>query len=99
MSNGTRRKSLLAILLVAMFLTGSLGTLSAEGEAPKKLDVVNFQLCAKFDNVTVNVVGDAVRDLAPYQFWSDEFAQMGIKINPIEVPVDGVYEKEKTEFA
>jgi multiple sugar transport system substrate-binding protein len=98
MLTSSRRVSLTAILLVVILVTTSIGTLLAQGEAPKVLDVVKFELCPKFDNVTVNVVGDAGHNLKPYQFWADDFAKMGIKVNVIEVPFEGVYEKEKTEF-
>jgi multiple sugar transport system substrate-binding protein len=87
-----------SIVLVIVLAATSLGPLAAQGEAPKILDVAKFELCPRFDNVTVNVVGDAGHNLKPYQFWADDFTKMGIKINIIEVPFEGVYEKEKTEF-
>jgi multiple sugar transport system substrate-binding protein len=51
-----------------------------------------------FNNVTINVVGDAGHNLLPYQFWKDDFTKAGITIKTIEVPFEGVYDKEKTEF-
>src|SRR5947209_6543905 len=93
-----RRTSLVAALLLVVLMMGTINILKAADETPKKLDVIKFDLCPKFDNVTVNVVGDAGHNLKPYQFWADEFDKMGIKINVIEVPFEAVYEKEKTEF-
>ncbi|NOZ71376.1 MAG: extracellular solute-binding protein [Chloroflexi bacterium] len=69
-----------------------------ETEAPPPLDVVKWDYPPKFDNVTINLVGDAGHNLRPYEFWKDEFEKAGITINIIEVPFSGVYEKEKTEF-
>jgi multiple sugar transport system substrate-binding protein len=51
-----------------------------------------------FNKVTVNVVGDAGHNLKPYEFWKDDFTKAGVTINLIEVPFEGVYEKEMTEF-
>lgn len=70
----------------------------AAADAPPPLDVVAWELPEKFDNVTINLVGDAGHNLKPYEFWKDEFEEVGISINIIEVPFEGVYEKEKTEF-
>lgn len=67
-------------------------------EAPKPLDVVKWEYPPAFNNVTIAVVGDAGHNLKPYEFWKDEFAKVGITIKIIEVPFEGVYEKEKTEF-
>jgi multiple sugar transport system substrate-binding protein len=44
------------------------------------------------------VVGDAGHNLKPYEFWKGDFEKVGITIQIIEVPFEGVYEKEKTEF-
>lgn len=93
-----RRFSLLTVLLVVVLALTTLGPTFAQGDKPPKLNVVKFELCPKFNNVTVNVVGDAGHNLKPYEFWQDEFAAMGIKINIISVPFEGVYEKEKAEF-
>jgi multiple sugar transport system substrate-binding protein len=79
-----------------LLLTG--GLLLAQGEAPAPLGLTEFELCSGFDNVTVTVVGDAGHNLAPYQFWADDFAQMGINIEIVEVPFADVYQVEKTEF-
>jgi multiple sugar transport system substrate-binding protein len=70
----------------------------AQGEAPAPLGLTEFELCSGFDNVTVTVVGDAGHNLAPYQFWAEDFAQMGINIEIVEVPFADVYQVEKTEF-
>lgn len=67
-------------------------------EAPPSLDVVEWEAPPKFDDVTVNVVGDAGHNLKPYEFWNSEIQDAGINIQIIEVPFAGVYEKEKTEF-
>ncbi len=93
-----RRAFFASVVMVLVLAATSLGPLSAQGTAPKPLTVYKYDLCPKFNDVTVNVVGDAGHNLAPYQFWADDFAKMGIKINTIEVPFEGVYEKEKTEF-
>lgn len=84
------------LLLSTLLLTG--GLLLAQGEAPVPLGLTEFELCSGFDNVTVTVVGDAGHNLAPYQFWADDFAQMGINIEIVEVPFADVYQVEKTEF-
>jgi multiple sugar transport system substrate-binding protein len=84
------------LLLTALLLTG--GLLLAQGEAPEPLGLTEFEMCSGFDNVTVTVVGDAGHNLAPYQFWADDFAQMGINIEIVEVPFADVYQVEKTEF-
>lgn len=84
------------LLFTALFLTG--GLLLAQGEAPEPLGLTEFELCSGFDNVTVTVVGDAGHNLAPYTFWQDDFAQMGINIEIVEVPFADVYQVEKTEF-
>jgi hypothetical protein len=66
--------------------------------APKPLDVVKWEYPPKFNDVTIAVVGDAGHNLKPYEFWKDEFAKAGITTKIIEVPFEGVFEKEKTEF-
>jgi multiple sugar transport system substrate-binding protein len=71
---------------------------AAAQDAPKPLDVIDFELCESFDNVTINVVGDAGHNLAPYEFWAEDFANMGINVQVTSVPFEGVYEKLKTEF-
>lgn len=82
-------------LLVVLALAGAVW---GQGEAPPKLDAVPFELCPKFDNVTVTVVGDAGHNLLPYEFWKDEFAEMGITVEVVEVPFADVYQVLKTEF-
>lgn len=62
------------------------------------LGVTDFELCSAFDNVTVNVIGDAGHNLAPYDIWAEDFAAMGINVQVTGVPFAGVYEKLKTEF-
>jgi multiple sugar transport system substrate-binding protein len=83
--------------LLALILLLPLG-LALTQEAPEPLGVVDFELCPTFDDVTVTVVGDAGHNLAPYDFWAEDFADMGIKVEVTSVPFDGVYEKLKTEF-
>lgn len=67
-------------------------------DAPDRLGMVDYELCDNFGGVTVTVVGDAGHNLAPYQFWADDFAAMGITIEIIEVPFADVYQVLKTEF-
>jgi multiple sugar transport system substrate-binding protein len=67
-------------------------------EAPPSLDVIKWDFPPAFNNVTINVVGDAGHNLKPYEFWKSDFEKAGINIQIIEVPFEGVYEKEKTEF-
>lgn len=72
---------------------------TAPAEAPPKpLSVIKWDAPPSFGNVTVAVVGDAGHNLLPYQFWKDDFDKAGVTIKIIEVPFEGVYEKEKTEF-
>lgn len=73
-------------------------TAPAAENAPPALDVIKFDYPPAFNNVTINVVGDAGHNLKPYEFWKDELAKAGITVKIIEVPFEGVYEKEKTEF-
>lgn len=70
----------------------------AAANAPPALDVIKWDSPPSFGNVTINVVGDAGHNLKPYEFWKDELAKVGITVKIIEVPFEGVYEKEKTEF-
>lgn len=67
-------------------------------DAPPRLNGVDYDLCGDFGGVTVTVVGDAGHNLAPYHFWADDFAAMGITIEIIEVPFADVYQVLKTEF-
>src|SRR3989454_5596104 len=95
------RRVLGSLLVLALALSaGSLMTLAARAamQAPRELHVIKWDFPPKFSNVTVNVVGDAGHNLAPYEFWKDHFPKAGISIKIIEVPFEGVYEKEKTEF-
>ncbi len=66
--------------------------------APPSLDVIKWEAPPSFGGVDINVVGDAGHNLKPYEFWKSEFDQVGINILITEVPFEGVYEKEKTEF-
>lgn len=66
---------------------------------PKPLTILPWSSpSTPFSNVTINVVGDAGHNLLPYQFWKDDFTKAGVNIKTIEVPFEGVYDKEKTEF-
>jgi multiple sugar transport system substrate-binding protein len=67
-------------------------------EAPAPLDVIKWDYPPSFGNVTIDVVGDAGHNLKPYEFWKSDFEQVGLNIQITEVPFEGVYEKEKTEF-
>ncbi|MBE0688698.1 MAG: extracellular solute-binding protein [Anaerolineae bacterium] len=67
-------------------------------DAPAPLGVVDFELCSDFGGVTVDVFGDAGHNLAPYDFWADDFAQMGITINIVDAPFNDVYSRLQTEF-
>src|SRR5207247_11345909 len=58
-------------------------------QAPRELHVIKWDFPPKFGNVTVNVVGDAGHNLAPYEFWKDHFPKAGITIKIIEVPFEG----------
>ncbi len=64
-------------------------------EAPKSLSSPQLP---HFDNVTLTLVGDAGHNLKPLEFWKDDIKKAGITVNVVEVPFEGVYEKEKTEF-
>ena len=85
----------LSIVLVSAI---SFPALVPAAEAPPALNVVKWGYPKAFSNVTINLVGDAGHNLRPYEFWKSEFEKAGIKIQIIEVPFEGVYEKEKTEF-
>jgi len=89
-----------ALVLALTAGTGSAptGPAAAAMQAPKEQHAIKWGYPPKFSNVTVNVVGDAGHNLAPYEFWKDHFPKAGIAIKIIEVPFEGVYEKEKTEF-
>lgn len=67
-------------------------------QTPPRLDVVKWEFPPSFGKATINLVGDAGHNLRPYEFWKSDFEQVGISIVITEVPFEGVYEKEKTEF-
>lgn len=81
------------LMLVVLMLPGVLFA-----QAPPRLDVIDWEFPESFGNVTINVVGDAGHNLRPYEFWKSDFEKVGITIQITEVPFEGVYEKEKTEF-
>src|SRR5438445_5202444 len=89
-----------ALVLALTAGTGSAptGPAAAAMQAPKEQHAITWEYPPKFSNVTINVVGDAGHNLAPYEFWMDHLPKAGISIKIIEVPFEGVYEKEKTEF-
>ena len=86
-------RTVLLILALVLVLAAP-----AIAQAPPSLDVVKWSFPPAFKNVTINVVGDAGHNLRPYEFWKSDFEKAGITIKVIEVPFEGVYEKEKTEF-
>src|SRR5437879_6310897 len=88
----------LVLALTASSGSAPTGPAAAAMQAPKEQHAIKWGYPPKFSNVTVNVVGDAGHNLAPYEFWKDHFPKAGIAIKIIEVPFEGVYEKEKTEF-
>ena len=83
-------KSIALSLLILVMITS--GVVLAQDGGPEPLGVVEFELCPQFDDVTVTVVGDAGHNLGPYSFWADDFAEMGINIEIIEVPFADVYQ-------
>lgn len=98
----SRARGVLGSLLVAVLALG-IGPMMTPGaiaafQAPPELHVIKWDYPPKFNNVTINVVGDAGHNLLPYEFWKSHFPKAGIAIKIIEVPFEGVYEKEKTEF-
>lgn len=89
------------MLKKVFFLAAALALLALPAlaqDAPPRLNVVDYELCSDFGGVTVTVVGDAGHNLAPYQFWANDFAAMGITVEIIEVPFADVYQVLKTEF-
>jgi len=83
------------LLMLALLLVMAAPAIA---QAPPPLDVVKWSFPPAFKNVTITVVGDAGHNLKPYEFWKNDFEKVGITIQVIEVPFEGVYEKEKTEF-
>jgi len=71
---------------------------AAPAEAPPPLDVIQWESPDSFGGVAITLVGDAGHNLKPYEFWKGDFEDVGINVEIIEVPFEGVYEKEKTEF-
>ncbi len=94
------KRTRLFFMIIGFFLALVIGfpIFATAAEAPPALDVVKWDYPEKFSNVTINLVGDAGHNLRPYEFWKSEFTKAGISIQIIEVPFEGVYEKEKTEF-
>lgn len=84
------------ILILALGISGY--TLVLAAEAPPSLDVIKWAYPPKFNNLPINLVGDAGHNLKPYEFWKNDFEKAGLSIQIIEVPFEGVYEKLKTEF-
>lgn len=98
-ANWSYRLRRLAPIGLAMLVLVAFGTLVAIAQdAPTPLDVAQYELCADFGGVTVDVFGDAGHNLAPYDFWADDFAQMGINVNIIDAPFNDVYSRLQTEF-
>jgi multiple sugar transport system substrate-binding protein len=88
---------LFTFMFAAILGLSGLSTVFA-ADAPPPLDVVKWDYPTKFKNISINLVGDAGHNLKPYEFWKGEFEKAGIRIQIIEVPFEGVYEKEKMEF-
>lgn len=94
------RKLLYTVLAVMLTFT-MVFPIFAQAPQPPNLNpqtVYEWDYPPSFGDVTITVIGDAGHNLKPYEFWKDDFAKVGIKINLVEVPFDGVYEKEMTEF-
>lgn len=96
-----------ALILVLALTVGACKAKEAKAPAagvqpavtgPPPLDVIKWEYPAKFQNVTISLVGDAGHNLRPYEFWKGDFEKVGITINITEVPFEGVYEKQKVEF-
>lgn len=84
--------------LLALAIVVALATATASAQNVEPMGLTDFELCPAFDDVTINVVGDAGHNLGPYEFWADDFAEMGINVQVSGVPFDSVYEVLKTEF-
>jgi multiple sugar transport system substrate-binding protein len=93
-------KYLYTVLALVMVFTMVFPAFAAEPQPPNlnPQKVYDWESPPKFDNVTITVIGDAGHNLKPYEFWKDDFAKAGINIKIIEVPFEGVYEKEMAEF-
>lgn len=88
------------VLALVMIFSMVFPVFAAEPQPPNlnPAKAYDWDYPPSFGNVTVNVVGDAGHNLKPYEFWKDDFTKAGITISTIEVPFEGVYEKEMTEF-
>ena len=56
------------------------------------------QAQAKFNDVTITAFCDAGHNARPFEWYADEFAKAGIKVNVVTAPFANVYEKLKSEF-
>lgn len=103
MMSARRRTSAVTVAILIVTLAFTMGSIStgvrvmAGPAAPPLLKVVKWDY-PKLNNVSITVVGDAGHNLKPYEFWKDQFNKAGVTIKIVEVPFEGVYEKEKTEF-
>jgi multiple sugar transport system substrate-binding protein len=70
----------------ALFGVGALTLASAFGEL------------AKFNNVTVTVVGDAGQNMESFNKYADDFTKAGITIKQVGATFTGLYDKLKTDF-
>lgn len=93
-----KRSVLVTLGLVSLLMLGSVAVLAQDTDFPEPLGVVDFELCQDFGGVTVTVFGDAGHNLLPYEFWADDFAEMGINIEIIDAPFNDVYSQIQTEF-
>ena len=78
------RKGYLLILVVSMLLVFSCSML-VQGQT-------------KFNDVTITAFCDAGHNARPFEWYADEFAKAGIKVNVVTAPFANIYEKLKSEF-
>src|ERR1700733_525322 len=57
-----------------------------------------FGELAKFNNVTVTVVGDAGQNMESFNKYADDFTKAGITIKQVGATFTGLYDKLKTDF-
>lgn len=94
------RKFMYTVLALVMTFSIVFPALAAAPQPPNlnPQKVYEWDYPPSFGTVKIAVFGDAGHNLKPYEFWKEDFAKVGITIELIEVPFDGVYEKAMTEF-